>query len=1094
MQQSAVEEDRVAFVYKSSVKEASASDLLFAIERDFVDLEVGQTSQDDVRFLKIVQDNVTINSEGHYEMPLPFRSDNPTLTNNRGAALKRVLGLKRQFERRPEYLRDYQKFMKVILDRGDAEKVPADEIESSTRWYIPHHGVYNPKKPGKIRVVFDCSAQHLGVCLNDLLLQGPDLISSLVGVLCRFRKGPVAFACDIEKMYHQFHVSKPQRDYLRFLWWEDGDLSRSLVDFRMKVHIFGATSSPGCANFGLKQVAKDNAAISPEASAFLQRDFYVDDGLKAESTVERATEVLAKAREICSMGNLRLHKIVSNSKELLSCFPDSEVSSAVSADLAKPGDLPAVERTLGLQWNTDDDTLGFSNDVKDNPSSRRGVLSTVASLYDPLGLLAPFVLLGKLILQEMCRDRLGWDEALPERLVEQWNAWLQGLANVSQFHVPRNYLPPSFGSLVTVELHHFSDASTTGYGQCSYLRFIDNQDQVHCTLVMAKARVTPLRPVTIPRLELQAAVLSVKVARVLQNELDFENVEHFFWSDSEIVLAYLRNESKRFHVFVANRVQQILQFAGASCWNHVVSSENPADLASRGSGIGNLTTSRWILGPEFLWRRHVFTDERYFEIPPNDVEVKICKASKTTEELTTSFEERTRRFSTRSSLLRGLALIVRRCALKKGIVMSNLESLREAERKWIICIQRESLSNPSTGVRNTLSQLNCFKGEDSLLRVGGRSSKSQESFECKHLVVLPRDSHISLLTARSCHLRVAHQGRTSTINEIRASGYWILGMRHVVSTVIRGCVECLRLRGQPHEQMMSDLPEERVEASPPFTYCGVDCFGPFHVKDGRKEVKRYGLIVTCLASRAVHIEALDDMTTDSFINGLRNVSAIRGNIRLIRCDRGTNFVGACNELKTAWKEMDYGVIASRLLAENCEFKFNPPSSSHMGGAWERQIKTVRSVLNGLLRRSGLRLTSSSLRTFLYEAMAIVNSRPLSVESLEAPDSPRPLTPNHVLTMKHSGILPPPGVFEDADLYVRRRWRCAQRLAEEFWQSWRRTYLATLQQRRKWQRPLTNVAVGDVVVLHEPNVCRNDWTLARVLEVFPGTDGMINVDV
>ncbi|XP_070203688.1 uncharacterized protein [Littorina saxatilis] len=212
MQQSAGEEDRVAFVYRPSVKEASASDLLIAIERDFVDLEVGQTSQDDLRFLKIIQDNVTINSEGHYEMPLPFRSDNPALTNNRGAALKRVMGLKRQFERRPEYLRDYLKFMKVILDRGDAEKVPADEIVSSTRRYIPHHGVYNPKKPGKIRVVFDCSAQHFGVCLNDLLLQGPDLISSLVGVLCRFRKGPVAFACDIEKMYHQFHVSKPHRD------------------------------------------------------------------------------------------------------------------------------------------------------------------------------------------------------------------------------------------------------------------------------------------------------------------------------------------------------------------------------------------------------------------------------------------------------------------------------------------------------------------------------------------------------------------------------------------------------------------------------------------------------------------------------------------------------------------------------------------------------------------------------------------------------------------------------------------------------------------------------------------------------------------
>ncbi|GFR79488.1 Non-LTR (Long terminal repeat) retrotransposon and domain-containing protein [Elysia marginata] len=153
-----------------------------------------------------------------------------------------------------------------ILERGDAERVPDDEVEATTRWYIPHHGVYHPKKPGKIRVVFDCSARHLGICLNDLLLQGPDLVNALSGVLCRFRKRPIAFSCDIEKMYHQFHVPKPHRDYLRFLWWENGDTNAPLVDYRMKVHIYGAKSFPACANFGLKQLAKDNSFVSPSAS------------------------------------------------------------------------------------------------------------------------------------------------------------------------------------------------------------------------------------------------------------------------------------------------------------------------------------------------------------------------------------------------------------------------------------------------------------------------------------------------------------------------------------------------------------------------------------------------------------------------------------------------------------------------------------------------------------------------------------------------------------------------------------------------------------------------------------------------------------
>ncbi|GFR59492.1 Gag-pol fusion polyprotein [Elysia marginata] len=162
----------------------------------------------------------------------------------------------------------------------------------------------------------------------------------------------------------------------------------------------------------------------------------------------------------------------------------------------------------------------------------------------------------------------------------------------------------------------------------------------------------------------------------------------------------------------------------------------------------------------------------------------------------------------------------------------------------------------------------------------------------------------------------------------------------------------------------------------------------------------------------------------------------------------------------------------------------------MGEVWERQIRTVRSVLNGLLGRSGQRLSTSSLRALFYEVMAIVNSRPLTVESLEMPDSPRPLTPNHLLTMKSSVPLPPPGVFEEAELYIRKRWRCVQRLADEFWRAWKGEYLATLQPRPKWQNPQRNIAVDDVVILHDDNVCRNEWKLARVVEAVPSADGLV----
>ncbi|KAJ0004820.1 hypothetical protein NQD34_011034 [Periophthalmus magnuspinnatus] len=285
---------------------------------------------------------------------------------------------------------------------------------------------------------------------------------------------------------------------------------------------------------------------------------------------------------------------------------------------------------------------------------------------------------------------------------------------------------------------------------------------------------------------------------------------------------------------------------------------------------------------------------------------------------------------------------------------------------------------------------------------------------------------------------------------------------------------------------MSDLPEDRVEMTPPFSYCGIDCFGPFYVKEGRKELKRYGLLFTCMCSRAIHIEMLDDLTSDAFINALRCFIAIRGHVRQIRCDQGTNFVGAKGEFLSAMKDLDQ----EQLNQYGCDFVLNTPSSSHMGGVWERQIRTIRSVLTAILDQNSKRLDSASLRTFLYEVMAVVNSRPLTVENLNDPTSVEPLTPNHILMMKSNIILPPPGEFVSQDLYLRKRWRQVQFLTNEFWTRWKKEYLLNLQQRQIWQKDKRNTKVNDIVILQEDNSPRNKWKLARVTEVYPSADGRV----
>ena len=396
-------------------------------------------------------------------------------------------------------------------------------------------------------------------------------------------------------------------------------------------------------------------------------------------------------------------------------------------------------------------------------------------------------------------------------------------------------------------------------------------------------------------------------------------------------------------------------------------------------------------------------------------------------------------------------------------------------------------------LRSSINKLDPFIDEYGVLRVGGCLKHADLSDKVKHPIILPKGSHVTSLIIRYYHERSKHQGKGITLNEIRSHGFWIIGGSSAVSNVIASCVTCRKLRGAVIEQKMSDLPEDRLESCPPFTYCGVDYFGPFTIKEGRKELKRYGVLFTCMSSRAIHLETAASLDTDSFINALRRFLSRRGPVRQLRSDNGTNFVGARRELKEALEEMDESRIKEELLKSQCDwikFEMNVPAASHMGGVWERQIRTVRSILSSLLSNNGKQLDDESLRTLMCEAEAIVNSRPLTTNHLSDPDSPEPLTPNHLLTMKSRILLSPPGKFEPADMYAHKRWRRVQHLANEFWTRWRKEYLLSLQERQKWTRPRRNLRVSDVVMIKDTNLPRNAWQPARVATVHPSTDGQV----
>ena len=1009
----------------------------------------------------------------------------------------------------------YLEFMKRILDKELAEPVPVEDLASSKPcWYLPHFGVYHPQKPGKIRVVFDSAAETEGVSLNKLLLSGPDLTNSLLGVLLRFRQNPVAVTADIEQMFYSFFVNEEHRDFLRFLWFRNNDPQNEVVDYRMKVHLFGNTSSPAVATFGLKKTAKEEEhKFGQDAKEFVDENFYVDDGLISLPDSEQAVGLLQRTQAMLATANLRLHKIASNDPKVSEAFPSEDRSTSLQTlDMCK--DTIPVQRSLGVCWDLDTDCFTFRVNTAHKPFTKRGVLSVTNSLYDPLGLAAPVTIHGKFLLRDMTshlkeRQLDEWDQPLPEELKPAWNNWCDSLTNLQQLHVPRAYSTTPMEE-AKCELHIFCDASTRGIAAVAYLKVIQSEGRCEVSFVLGKAKLAPLHATTIPRLELCAAVLAE------EQVVKADSVS--FYSDSKVVLGYIANEMRRFYVYVANRVERIRRSSSPEQWHYVPTNCNPADLGTRSVDASLLQDSVWITGPQFLHdvslQEDVQTCREAKEVcSTTDPEIRPEVIVKKTE-VRTSGTLGTERFSKWSSLVRAISLLIKfmRSRRAKNAISSPsqgppttirpVEVQRQAEKLIIASVQQEAFGDVMERLKhgeqltesNPVLKLNPQIDSEGLLRVGGRIDRAIQTNDERHPLILPWSHHAVDLLVKHVHSEVKHQGRHLTQGKLRSKGFWILGGKRLISKVIHQCLVCRKARGKFQEQLMADLPTERVNPSPPFTNVGIDVFGPWQVvtrrtRGGAAQSKRWAVIFTCLAIRAIHIELIELLDTSSFINALRRFMAIRGPVAQLRCDCGTNFVGARNELEAALAEMDPGDIENYLNQNGCEWVFNPPHASHAGGVWERMIGISRNILNAMFAEIGTRqLTHEVLSTLMAEVSAIVNNRPLVPVSSD-PSAPEILTPATILSLKESPIRAAPGNFTKKDLHT-HQWRQVQFLADKFWSRWRKEFLPTLQPRRKWKQESPNLKEGDIVLLRNKEEVRNDWPLARVSQVYQSDDGKV----
>ena len=1057
-----------------------------------------KTSREDRIALQMMKEKVKI-VNGHFQLPLLWESSTSQLPNNRKVAEMRLMCLKGRLAKDKALHEKYSAVMASYFEEGYAEKIGVTESKFS--WFLPHHPVVNPMKPDKLRIVFDCGAEYNGASLNKALIRGPDLTNTLVGVLLRFREKGVTLVADVKSMFHQVKVEPEDKNVLKFLWWPEGNMDEFPEVCCMTVHIFGAKSSPSCASFALLHaVDVFGHEFSDEAVTAVRRNFYVDDFLLSVSSISEAVQIGREVTKMLSKAGFTLHKWLSNKSEVTKHF--SEISRM---DSSKPisDKSQMMHRVLGVQWNVGSDRFRMQVDPSVKAFTRRGLLSMVSSIFDPLGFVAPILTAPKLWLRELKEQ--DWDEEISEDEQRRWKKWMASLERLMAVHIDR-CISLTSGGEVSYELHHFSDASSYAYGAVSYLRTEDEFGSIKVAFLMGKGYLAKENR-TIPQLELMAAVVSVRLDCLIRKELSLPVGSSCYWCDSTATLYSIKNRTKRFPVFTANRLAVIERHSDpVKDWRYVPSALNPADEVSRGLSVKRFVNSNyWISGPDFLRDSNMdWPEDICSEIVPKEnakqqttvaaVKNLVSKDLQPVDRLVRSFSSLHKVKGTTAWLLRFCAYLTDKHCKKtlRSAGPLTYSELNHAERVLIAYEQRKFLPalHLSLKTKGTVKRSDCsfalLKGspklDNDLIVMEGRLRNAPTSLSFN----FPAESHLTTLFVLQCHTKCGHGGVCHTFTELRAR-FWIEKSSSTIRKVINNCLVCRKVKAKCLTQKMSDLPPARMQIfDPPFSHTGVDFFGPLLVKQGRSNVKRYGCIFTCLTTRAIHLELAFDLSTDSFLNVLRRFAARRRSIRHLYSDNGTNFVGAEKLLRDEYTKYDQNRVRDQMAIAGIEWTFNPPLASHFGGAWERMIRTIRKILTTI--SPGPVYSEDVIRTVLIDIEAMINSRPLTPVIFHDVEE-RPLTPNDLLMPDANSVIPLP-LSDDRDAYIKNKYKQTKFLINRARERWLKEYLPTIAERSKWFAEKRNLGVNDIVILTKDPTAQHMFELGVVRKVFPDNKGLV----
>lgn len=1040
------------------------------------------------------------NPDGRYVVRLPFSSRENLMNdfgNSRPHAVARLFQVEKMLDKDINLKTSYHNFMREYAELGHMRPVTC---QSSVNFYIPHHCVQKTDSSStKLRVVFDASRKSSsGFSLNDKLLTGQKLQRDLPSIILRWRMHRYVFISDIEKMFRQISVHEDDIDLQRIVWRNSSN--DPPLDYNLLTVTYGTASAPYLAIRVLHQLASDEATNFPNAAEVLVRDCYVDDILSGAESLETCQSLQNELINLLKSGGFTLKKWSSNHPQLLSHLPHDYIENCnfqISDDEAL--------KALGVYWSPQTDLFAFKIqlDTITSDPTKRDLLSDIARLFDPLGWLGPVIIRGKIMLQQLWLTGLGWDDPLPESLAEKWLQFRSQLINLEAIKIPRWIMLSD--SVKGVEVYGFSDASICAYAAVVYVRIIQADNSIHSNILTSKTKVAPIKQLSLPRLELCGAVLLTRLINKVLPALDISNVSTCAFTDSSIVLAWLKGHASRWKTFVANRVSKIQSNLHSIQWRHIQSLQNPADCASRGITPFDLKNHNlWWHGP--IWLRQnksLWPASTDFAKCETNVEEKVIANISTT--INCNIIER---FSSLNRLVRSVAYLFRFINNAKSqineryfgpLTTTELKSARIACVKFVQGLSYQAEINDlrlrkSVQRKSKIISLNPFLDKNGVLRVSGRLVHSNLGFDEKHPIVLPKVNKFTDLVINAAHIEMMHGGAQLTLNHIRRK-YWIVDGRNKVRLFIGRCVTCYRNAPKISSQLMGDLPGTRVNPSRPFMHTGVDYAGPIVLRmyKGRcnKTYKAYIAVFICFATKAVHLELVTEQSSQAFITAFLRFTARRGICSDLYSDQGTNFVGAKtilrNNLFIATRQQA-NEIALSLSQHGTQWHFNPPGAPHHGGLWEAAVKSTKYHLKRCIGQTTL--TYEEMSTLLCQVEACLNSRPLC-RLTNDPDDVDVLTPGHFLIGGPLRSVPEPNLLEK-NVNRLQRYQLVQHMYQSYWRRWSSEYLNVLQQRVKWRTEQPNIKIDDIVLLRDDRYPPAQWPLGRIIKVFPDAKGHVRV--